>query len=231
VLSSAYLFVPAIFFSYLLTLPPTFLWRDSPEFANVAFSLSIAHPAGFPTYSLLVKVLTFLPIGNIAFKTNLASAVFSLLTVVLLNAALKLLINRVYPSAPSEDIQTSSILASILFALGPIGWHNAISAEVYTLNNLFIAGLIYLVLLWLEGFDPRWLFLSAFLYGLSAGNHATVALFLPGLLALYFIKRPRSISSECIKAILFFPLGLSVYLYLQFGLWQTLLMIGETLRT
>ena len=76
VLSFAHLVVPAVFFSYLLTLSPTILWRDTPEFANVAFTLSIAHPAGFPTYSLLVKSLTFIPLGSIAFKTNLASAIF-----------------------------------------------------------------------------------------------------------------------------------------------------------
>ena len=212
--SSYLVFVPVFFFTYLLTLPPTILWRDTPEFANVAFTLSIAHPAGFPTYSLVVKSLTFLPFGSIAFRTNLASAIFALLSFVLLLVTVRRFIERVYPSAPSSDIQISCAVASLLFALGPIVWYNATITEVYTLNTLFIAGLIYLILLWLEKFDPRWLFLSAFLYGLSAGNHATVALFLPGLSALYFIKRPRSNSSEWIKAIFFFLLGLSVYLSL-----------------
>ncbi len=212
--SSYLFFVPVFFFTYLLTLPPTILWRDTPEFANVALTLSIAHPAGFPTYSLLVKPLTFLPIGSIAFKTNLASAIFSLLSVLLLSAALRLLIRRLYPLAPSADIHTSSIVAAFLFALGPIVWHNAISTEVYTLNILFLAGLIYLILRWLDEFDPRWLYLSGFLYGLSAGNHATVGLFLPGLLAIYFINRPAGNPCVWIRAIFFFFLGLSVYLYL-----------------
>jgi len=211
---SIYLVAPAIFISYLLSSPPTILWRDTPEFANVAFTLSIAHPAGFPIYSLLVKPLTFIPFGSIAFKTNLASAIFSLLTVVLLFATVRLLIKRVYPSAPSPDIQISAAAASLLFALGPIVWHNAISAEVYTLNTLFIAGLIYFILRWLDGFDPRWLYCSAFLYGLSVGNHATVALFLPGLLAVYFIYRQGRNFCQWIRAIFFFFLGLSVYLYL-----------------
>lgn len=209
-----YLVVPAIFISYLLTISPTILWRDTPEFVNVAFTLSIAHPAGFPTYSLLLKPLTFLPIGSIAFKTNLASAIFSLLSVVLLSATLRLFIRRLYPSAPSADIQTSSIVASLLFAVGPIVWHNATLAEVYTLNTLFLAAVIYLMLRWLDGFDPRWLYLSAFLYGLSAGNHAAVALFLPGLLAVYFFNRQERNSCEWIRAVFFFLLGLSVYLYL-----------------
>ncbi|MGH7771293.1 MAG: protein O-mannosyl-transferase family [Candidatus Binatia bacterium] len=210
----AHLFVPAVYLFYLLTIPPTILWRDTPEFANSAFTLSIAHPAGFPTYALLVKLLTFIPVGSIAFKTNLASAVFSLLTLLLLCAALRLLIKRLYPLAPSTDVHTSSVVAAFLFALGPIVWQNAISTEVYTLNILFLAGLIYLILRWMEEFDPRWFYISGFLYGLSAGNHATVALFLPGLLAVHYIKRPKGNSCEWMRTIFFFFLGLSVYLYL-----------------
>ena len=154
-LSFTYLVVPALFFSYLLTLSPTILWRDAPEFANVAFTFSIAHPAGFPTYSLLVKALTFLPLGNIAFKTNLASALFSLLTVILLTSALTLFIKRFYPSAPERDIQITSILAGLFFALGPIVWHIAISAEVYTPCS--VLGLLFVTSTFVQsnGFSPR----------------------------------------------------------------------------
>lgn len=39
------------FITYLLTLSPTAYWGDSGELATVAYTLGIAHPSGYPTYT------------------------------------------------------------------------------------------------------------------------------------------------------------------------------------
>ncbi len=62
---------------YFLTAAPSLGWRDAPEFAVTTHTLGIAHPAGFPTYSLLTKVLAFIPLGSIPFRLNLFSALFA----------------------------------------------------------------------------------------------------------------------------------------------------------
>ena len=59
---------------YIWGLAPTISWRDSPEFVTVVHTLGISHPAGSPTYTLLAKLLTFLPLGSIALRVNLFSA-------------------------------------------------------------------------------------------------------------------------------------------------------------
>ena len=43
----------AIFFLYLWTTAPFLYWRDAPEFVDTVATLGIAHPAGFPAYTLL----------------------------------------------------------------------------------------------------------------------------------------------------------------------------------
>ena len=73
---------------YLGGVCPTIAWRDSSEFVIVAHALGISHPAGSPTYTLLAKLPTFLPIGGIALRVNLFSAFFGALGVSLLFALL-----------------------------------------------------------------------------------------------------------------------------------------------
>ena len=70
---------------YLTTLAPSVvtLFDDSLEFQLVTYQLGIAHPTGYPLYTLLGKLFTFLPMGNVAYRVNLMSAVFGALTVAL----------------------------------------------------------------------------------------------------------------------------------------------------
>ena len=59
---------------YLLTLGPWLYWRDTPEFSLVPFLLDICHPPGSPTYTLLGKLASFLPLGSVSLRANLLSA-------------------------------------------------------------------------------------------------------------------------------------------------------------
>ena len=72
---------------YLSTLAPSVvtLFDDSLEFQLVTYQLGIAHPTGYPLYTLLGKLFTFImPIGNVAYRVNLMSAFFGAATVALL---------------------------------------------------------------------------------------------------------------------------------------------------
>jgi hypothetical protein len=90
---------------YLRTLAPTVGLTDSGELTLAAWSLGNAHPPGFPLFLLLTHLATMLPVGSIAYRTNLASAFFAALasaTVAL--AAAELLLTRVLdPIAPASN--------------------------------------------------------------------------------------------------------------------------------
>ncbi|RLC93667.1 MAG: hypothetical protein DRI77_11675, partial [Chloroflexi bacterium] len=60
---------------YLRTLLPSVGQADTFEFQVIVPRLGVAHPTGYPLYVLLGKLFTLLPLGNVAWRVNLASAV------------------------------------------------------------------------------------------------------------------------------------------------------------
>ena len=200
---------------YLVTLCPTQFYQDTPEFINTAFTLGISHPAGFPTYNLLAKALTFLPLGSIAFRVNLFSALAALAALLLAGAAGAALLRCLYGKHLAEGPAGWSVWVPVGYlAFCPPFWTQSLQAEVYTLHVAFTAALLWFLLKWRLQDDVRFLYLAALVYGLSAGNHATVGFYLPAVLLLFFAwcrQRPWVHLGRC--AVLFL-LGFSIYAYL-----------------
>jgi hypothetical protein len=125
---------------YLQTLAPSVaaLFDDSLEFPLVVYRLAIAHPTGYPLYTLLGKLFTWGPGYNVAWAVNLLSAVAGALTVALVYLVARQLTHRRWPA----------LLAAVALAVSPVFWSQAVIAEVYTLNSAFVAGLLWLALRW-----------------------------------------------------------------------------------
>ncbi len=129
---------------YGMTAAPTVatVFDDSLEFQVVLPTLGIAHPTGYPLYTLLGWLCTRLwPFGDAAYRANPFSALAAALTVALLY---RLLVRVTGARIPA-------LLATVLFAISPLWWSQATLAEVYALHGLFV------VALWLVAFDegPR----------------------------------------------------------------------------
>ncbi len=64
---------------YLLTLAPTITWAnagtDGGDLITAAATLGVPHPPGYPLYITLGHLFAQLPIGDVAFRLNLFSAV------------------------------------------------------------------------------------------------------------------------------------------------------------
>ncbi|GEM_PF-5373735 len=195
----------ASFFVYIFTVSPTIFWRDTPEFQDLIQTLGISHPAGSPTYVELGKVFSLLPLGNLYLRGNLVSAFFaSLATYMLYRILLELDTGKIL-----------SIFLSLFFAFSYPLWHNATVAEVYTMNSFFFLLLLYIVIRFTRTREKKYILLGSFIYGLSSGVHATVALFLPALAFAYFYYTPAKLRWRLIPAVtaLFF-LGFSTYVFL-----------------
>ena len=119
---------------YLRTLAPTVAGGDSGELITVAYTLGVAHPPGYPLYTLLAKLFTLIPIGTIAWRVNLFSAACGAGAATILFLA----------AARWSGSLWAALAAASLFAFSPRVWPHAVTAEVFALNNLFIAGLVYL---------------------------------------------------------------------------------------
>ena len=158
---------------YLFTLSPTVNGGDSGEFITVAWVHGVAHPSGYPLHTLLARVMTLLPLGSVAWRVGLLSALCDAGAAVLLFRAVVLL---------GGDL-AAGLLAAGLFAFAPLIWPYAITAEVFALNNLFAGGLLYWSARALreaaagQETPLRTLCLAAFWMGLGLSNHHTLVFY------------------------------------------------------
>ena len=161
---------------YVLTMPRTVVLEDDGLFLMAGAHLGVAHPPGYPLYTLIVYLFTLLPFGNVAFLGHLSSAVLGALACGCVYVCARLL--GVSP--------TPSRIAAWLFAASEHFWAQAIIAEVYTLNVLFFFGLTALLLFGIRQAHRTGIWIvAAGIYGLSLANHwPLMVLSTPGFLLL-----------------------------------------------
>ncbi|XP_075470877.1 protein O-mannosyl-transferase TMEM260 isoform X3 [Ascaphus truei] len=121
---------------YVNTLHPSVPGGDSGELITAAYELGVAHPPGYPLFTVLAKMaMWFVPFGSVAYRVNLLSGLFGA-------AAASLLF---YTTSRLSGSYAAGILASGLFSFSRLTWQWSIAAEVFSLNNLFVALLMALV--------------------------------------------------------------------------------------
>jgi tetratricopeptide (TPR) repeat protein len=136
------------------------------------------------------------------------------MTLVVLYLTTNKILEICFPKSSLTSREWPALFPPALLAFSFPFWSNSLIAEVYTLHAFFTGLIIYLLLLWNSENDSRYLFLAALCFGLSAGNHGTVAFYLPAILILFFAwEKNKKIKNLGLTA-LFFLLGFSVYLYL-----------------
>src|SRR5215210_408635 len=212
VLSGALYVVLISLLFYLKTLAPTVLYYDPTAFPDSlvlqiqAIVLGIPHTTGYPTWVMLTHLFTYLPVGDPAYRTNLSSAVYAAAAVLLVYLLCLRLTRRVAPSC----------VAALIFGLSRDFWSQAVITEVYTLNALFVALVIFLLLLWRDTRDDRHLLLACFSMGLSLTNHRTSGLLVPaGILFVGLVDRRKLRDLRLtLKGAALFLIALTPYLYL-----------------
>jgi hypothetical protein len=199
---------------YARTLLPGIAFGDWGEMQTVPHVLGVAHPTGYPTYVLLGWLAQLVPIGSVAFRMNLLSAV-------LVAAALA----TVAAIALRLGVRPVLAIAGAL-ALGAVGtvWAAATVAEVNPLHLLFCALLLHRALVWEERRRTIDLVLGGLLVGLSLGNHL-LTLFVAPFVVLFvlwagrreLLARPWILAPAALAALG----GSSVYLYIPLAAAQS----------
>jgi tetratricopeptide (TPR) repeat protein len=146
---------------YVMTLAPTVSVLDSGELITAAYTMGIAHPPGYPLWCILGKLFTFIPIGSIAWRVNLLSAVLAALTVYVTY----LLIRKLCRSRTGATSGAMALAYSALF------WEQSVFAEVYSMNCLFLVLAVLALSIWYESRENKWLLVFAAAYGLGLTNH------------------------------------------------------------
>ena len=199
---------------YLRTLMPGIAFGDWGEMQTVPHVLGVAHPTGYPTYVLIAWLAELVPIGSVAFRANLLSAVF-------VSAAL-----GVVASIAMRVGSGPLIAAGGALALGAVGtvWAAATVSEVNPLHLLFAALLLHRCLVWAERRSTRDLVIGGLLVGLALGNHLLTLFLAPfvGLFVLWAGRRELLARPWLLLAALAAgALGLAVYLYIPVAASQS----------
>jgi hypothetical protein len=187
---------------------------DNSEFATLSVSGGAAHPPGYPLYLLWLRATAWLPGASPAHTAAISTAIIGALGVLVLHAACR---------AWGARALAATVAVSI-FATGPVVLRVVTEAEVFALNNLVVA-----TVLWLAAargpLRASWraLLLGA-IAGLGLANHLTCVLVAPiGLLGIARAahelrgggtRRLRAASCAIGLATLGAVLGLSPYAYL-----------------
>ncbi|HEY8871066.1 MAG TPA: DUF2723 domain-containing protein [Candidatus Limnocylindrales bacterium] len=192
---------------YVATLLPGVSFGDWSEMQAIPYQLGIAHPTGYPLAVLLGKLWSLLPIGSVAYRANLLSAVevsTALGVAVLLMGRLAV---RPLVAGP----------LAIVVAAVPTVWEAATTARVDGLHFLLVTLILHRALLWGQERRPTDFVLVALLTGLSLANHLLTVMVAPfvALFVLWvghreLLRRPLLVPAAAVAGVA----GLSLYLYI-----------------
>lgn len=205
----------SLFFIYLGTIAHGLTWAndgaDGGDFITAAATGGIPHPTGYPVYLLLSQLFQFSPLGSLAFRTNLLSALAAVLAAVLVYGILVWITN-----SPIYGNWLAGMIAGFWFGLSPLLWSQAVITEVYTLHTAFAALSIFLAL-WAPTLSSRiWLDrLRGLILGLAIGNHLTsIFLIPPVFLSVTWKDRWKFDWNSLLRISAWLGAGLLVYLIL-----------------
>jgi uncharacterized membrane protein len=124
----------ALFVLYAASAPRSVALEDDGLFVLSSYFLGIEHPPGYPLYTLLGKLFTLLPVGSVAYRVHLLSALFGAAACGLLWMCARTLVEGRAPAW----------LAALGLGLAPVFWSQSVIAEVYTLNAFFFVLMVWL---------------------------------------------------------------------------------------
>jgi len=235
----------ASFCLYVKTLAPTLLMADPAEFQLACYTLGIAHPTGYPLYLILGWLWSHLvAIGDAAYRVNLLSAVFAACATGLFYLLLLRMLRVVWHAFSEPLPRGLAALATLTLTVSRTFWSQALQAEVYALNSLFVVALLLLLLRWSESRSTRALRLTALIYGLSLTHHSTMILFLPGCVLFVWLtdrlvfRNGRSLLALLLLGVIPLVLYLYIpwrapmtpYLYVELAPGRTLELYDNTPR-
>lgn len=178
---------------------------DTGEAQVVPWILGIAHPTGFPAYTLLGWAFAHaVPLGSVATRLALFSALAMSLTAWLVFRIVREL---------GDDLAVA-VGSAWLFAFGLVTWTRGTRAEVHALAVMFAVLTLYCMQRWYRGGEPRVFIAGAGAWGLGIATHPIVALMLPALL-LVFAARIRRLRAQTFGvALLALVAAVGLYAYL-----------------
>lgn len=214
----ALLFVAA-FSLYAATAAPGTLFGDPSEYQFIPAILGIAHPPGYAFYTLLAKLWqTLVPVGTVAFRTNLLAAAVGAWTVtgVYLGVwEIGVAVDRTGPAFGRVIRAVAALWGAACLAVAPDLWQHAIHSNAHVVSAALAATHLWLLLRWWRTGQDRWLALFALTVGWAGAHHPITWFGIPAYGLFILIVRPRILRQwrPCLAFALCLLAGLAVLLY------------------
>ncbi len=192
---------------FVITLAPTVTSEDSGELIAAAWHFGVPHPPGYPLWTALCGTFVHIfAVGSIAWRANLFSAVCSAGAATLFFLALRQI-------GLARFIAGS---AALVWIWSETSWMQSVFTEVYALNSLVTAGIVYCAMRWHATGSTRPLLIASLLAGLGMSNHHSIGFACLALVIWILSRQPslllrRKLIAQSL-ALLF--VGLLPYAYL-----------------
>ena len=170
---------------YTLTMTPSISSGDNGELTTAMYYLGIAHAPGYPLHSLIGKLATFIPVNNVAWRSNFFSALCGAVTIyfavlVYLKVLLSCRINR-------QIALPVALVTGLVYMLSETLWSQSIMCEVYSMSAIFHPVSFLILLKWADKvvsnrdseqayFGEQYLLAYAFIFGVAMAGHSTIIL-------------------------------------------------------
>ncbi|XP_078492165.1 protein O-mannosyl-transferase TMEM260 [Ciona intestinalis] len=210
--------VPSIIFCIVLALYTSSIYPsvpggDSGELVIAARELGVAHPPGYPLFTMLAKLFQVIPFVSPVWSVGFMCACFGAATA----AVLFSLLHRMTGSI------LSGVFTSSVFAFSQSTWMWSITAEVFSLNNFFIVSLLWVTIRFSEQCQEKGkypgniLYTGCFICGVSLTNQHTMVVYVAftSLWVISVLLKPRVMDISIFsKMVASFLVGLLPYIYL-----------------
>ena len=178
---------------------------DTGESQVVPWIFGIAHPTGFPAFTLAAGAFAHVfAIGSVAWRIALFSAI-----------AMSLVSWAIYRALRELRCDYWIALGSgWTFSFGEIAWTRGTRAEVHALAACFAALTLLFAIKWYLNGDRRAFVLGALFWGLAVATHPIASLLAPALIVLLCAGFRRIHPRGLAAALLVFACGAGLYAYL-----------------
>lgn len=178
---------------------------DSGDLVTAAIEFGVPHPPGYPLYTFAGYLFSQLSVLTPSWRVTLVSSIPHAVTVALIYSIVHLLTK----SRLSAVFAGLTLLGNYLFFL------YSVTPEVFALLDMFLALLLYELLLYKNNPTLSILIVMALTFGLSLTHHHVILFVLPVLLfSIVSFGLPKKIGVRDAAILLFFfLLGFSVYMY------------------
>ena len=214
--------------TFMMTMETTASFWDCGEFISAAYKLQVVHPPGAPLFLLIERLFSLFATdqNNVAYFTNLGSALSSSATILFLFWSITLLAKKLV-GKKEEDFNATDIIliigsgfvGALAYTFSDTFWFSAVETEVYAMSSLCTAVVFWAILKWDNIADhkhsDRWLVFIGLIIGLSIGVHLLNLLAIPAIAFVYYFRRFQT----SIKGLIYTSLiSIAILGFIQFGI-------------